>query len=153
MALAALCVPGGPIGQYSWVVILPWVFAALGLLIAYANRFRKIRHVCNMEEVVLRAAEQLALLGVLVSLIALVLILARTWESRINRDPAIVAGSAGVTSGTCICTVALLRTRMAILENRQGSVSERIRIFRIRQDDETFDFAHLSASGREVAPL
>jgi len=158
MALAALCVPGGPVGQYSWVVILPWVFAALGLLIAYANRFRKTRHVCNREEVVLRAAEQLGLLGVLVSLIALVLIQAQMWESSFNRDPATAAGSAGVTSGTCICIVALLRTRMAILESGpEGSISDRIRNFEMCRDDETCNgagiVASLSVSGREVGGL
>lgn len=153
MALAATCVPGGPMGQYSWVLILPWVAAAFGLLIAYAIRFRKSRHVCNREEVVLRAAEQLALLGVFISLVALAAILAQLGEHGLGRDPPVLAGSAGVTSGSCICVVAVLRTRMAILENRQGSISDRLRIFQIREEGGDRDVAHLSASGREVAAL
>lgn len=154
MALAATCVPGGPVGQYSWVLISPWVAAALGLLIAYANRLRKSRHVCTREEVVLRAAEQLSLLGVFISLVALAAILAQVGQQHgFSRSPPKLAGSAGITSGSCICVVAVLRTRMAILENRQGSISDRIRIFQIREEGEDSNASHLAASGREVAAL
>eukprot|EP00931_Biecheleriopsis_adriatica_P108095 TRINITY_DN82428_c0_g1_i1.p1 TRINITY_DN82428_c0_g1~~TRINITY_DN82428_c0_g1_i1.p1 ORF type:complete len:345 (+),score=68.42 TRINITY_DN82428_c0_g1_i1:158-1192(+) len=147
--IAALAVPGGPLGKDAWVLVLPWVLAVLGFQLGTAQRIRRCSEVFCREELFLRIAEQIVLLMVFFSLLGTVLLLSPV----VGQGPQqkCRAGVAGVVAGVGICLVAGLRTRMAVTESRRGSISERLMVFNIRRSQQAnSQSSAMSAVGREV---
>jgi len=130
--VAALCLPDGPLGKSGWVLLVPWIFSAAGLFGASLMRLRRCRHVLSREELLLRRVEQVLLLGVSIALLVLVLLLAPAPGLQGAESRSTSAGC-GIFAGSGVCIVALLRSRMAIVEHRSGSIRERIMAFDIRQ--------------------
>lgn len=129
-SIAALCVKGGLLGRYGWVLVLPWCASAAGLLIAAVVRLRGCTSVLNREERLLRFAEQLVLLEVFVASLIMVLMLVLSGGcdggGRLHaaQCQAVLPASAAVGAGVCV--VALLWGRMAFLESRTSCVRDRL---------------------------
>ncbi|CAJ1368459.1 unnamed protein product [Effrenium voratum] len=126
-SVLGLLLPDGPFSTSAWVLFLPWLAAVLALELCSSLRLQRLRAVLCREEVILRMAEQVILFVVLLSLLAIIFEV-----SAFVQLGAVHAGAAGVTLGSGVCALALLRGRMAVTENRFGALSERLLIADIR---------------------
>merc|ERR1712039_1164576 len=131
--IAALSGPGGIDGPSRWVVALPALIAAVAMLVVDFRRLRGCSVVLQREERLLRIAEQCVLFLVIVALGGLVSLLAlckEDFEGIVSHCTS-TSGNSAAAAGVGICILALIRSRMALVECRLGGVDERMISWRV----------------------
>lgn len=126
----ALCLVGGILGDGNWALLLPSILTTIGLLIAAQRRLRVCKAVLCREEYILRVVEQLVLLVVLIALLVLSLVLF-LFRGHQSIQCNMASASAGATAGCGLCAAVVLRGRMAIVENKRGSINQRVITWRV----------------------
>mmetsp|Transcript_1644 Transcript_1644/g.4165 ORF Transcript_1644/g.4165 Transcript_1644/m.4165 type:complete len:382 (-) Transcript_1644:34-1179(-) len=119
--ILALVLPK-PLNENAWAMLVPWAVAVSCLGISAFWHLRCYRAVLCREELILRTVELFVLALVLLSVLALVFEL----SSLAIGDGIRYAGIAGVAAGTGVCTLSALHMRMAMVECRNGAISDRL---------------------------
>lgn len=113
-------------GAKTWVLLVPSAISTFGLLALGIRRLYTCGIVLSREERLLRIAEQCVLGVVLVALIALVITVSVVSEEGPEAFRGGHAAASGICAGIGVCSVAALRTRMAIVESRHSPIPERL---------------------------
>lgn len=129
----ALCLVGGILGESNWALVLPSIISTIGLLITAKRRLQNCALVLCREERILRIVEQLVLLAVLIALLVLGLVLF-LYRGHRSVQCNMASAYAGSTAGCGLCAAVVLRGRMAVVENRLGSINQRVISWRVDGD-------------------
>lgn len=119
----AAWVPGGALGPSVWAVAVPSLAGSVGLQLLAIRGFGACRPILIREERLLRVAEQLAFIGITLSLGSMIYCLC---EQGVGLGESLAPSICGAVAGVCICIIAALQVRMALLEHRSCGVSERL---------------------------